>query len=102
MMGRWAKLSEDNVIEQVIIDDGSVAMTLDGSWIELPADIPNVTGWTLMDDGTVRPTQPFASWSWSQKDDAWVAPVPMPETYNSEDRRETYDWDEAKAVWVKL
>lgn len=101
-MGRWAKLSENNVIEQIIIDDGYMAEKLDGLWVEMPADIPNVTGWTLMDNGTVRPAHPFPSWSWDDSEGAWVAPVPMPETYNDAGRRETYDWDEAKAVWVKL
>lgn len=100
MIGRWAKLSVENVIEQVIIDDGSIASTLDGSWVELPADIPNVTGWTLMDDGSVRPPQPFVSWSWSDSKNAWVAPIPMPETYNDEGKLDFYDWDEENGSWI--
>jgi hypothetical protein len=48
-------------------------------------------------DGTrFYPVKPFASWSWSDLKERWVAPTPMP------DDTLLYYWNESLALWEEV
>lgn len=102
MSNRWAELSDDNVILQVIIDDGLIVSELPGTWINLADDQPNQVGWTLLADGSTRPPKAYPSWTWDNEKKAWVAPIPMPQNFDDNGKLIYMLWDEDAGKWVGL
>lgn len=49
-------------------------------------------GWTVWEDGSLRPEQPFASWVWDGE--WWQAPAEYPS-------EGVYVWDEGTVSWVE-
>jgi hypothetical protein len=47
-----------------------------------------------------KPPQPYPSWTW--QNNAWTAPVPLPDDAGSITSGTMYEWDEQNTAWVPL
>lgn len=82
------------VLNVIVAEDQETAESVSGmSAIETEGS-PWI-GWTMESEGWRRPA-PFASWTWDESVNDYVAPTPMPE---SSDEAGEYVWDEAELEW---
>lgn len=112
-MAHFAKINENNIVEQVIVADSQewCEKTFGGFWLKtsyntyagehklggepLRKNFAGV-GFTYdKDRDAFIPTQPFPSWVLNEKTCLWYCPVPYPEDGNY------YVWEEESKDWIK-
>ena len=99
MIGKeFAKIDDNNIVEQVIVAEQDFIDTLDGSWIETSEGLIKQTAGVGMTydkdkDIFVLP-KPFDSWTLDTNSD-WQPPKVMPA-----DGPKSYYWDEETQDWI--
>lgn len=98
----FAKINNENIVEQVIVSDSKtwINNNLEGEWVETFINSKNkeYAGIGYSYDRASKdfyPPQPFPSWS-LDSDLQWEAPVPYPQDGL------IYKWDEENTSWVKI
>lgn len=101
VMERTGALVEDSIVRNIIVwGDESEAQYESEGWdyaVETTdlAVKPGI-GWTYTEPDGFRPPQPFPSWVWSKKNEAWEAPTPMPTDGGQ------YEWNETTQTWDEI
>lgn len=108
-MSHFAKINDDNIVEQVIVADNDfpnegydwVVETFGGTWVQTSYNAnfrKNFAGigftYDSERDAFIAP-QPFASWTLNEETCQWEAPVAYPTD------EALYLWDEDTTTWKK-
>lgn len=112
-MAHFAKISKENIVEQVIVADSKewCESNLGGEWLQTSYNTyggKHTLGGTPLrknyagigytydkDRDAFIPPQPYPSWTLNEETCLWVSPIPYPEDGNR------YVWDEEKVEWIK-
>ena len=111
-MSYFAKIDDNNVVEQVISAPSAewCNENLGGTWLETSYDTAggvhqaggtplrkNYAGIGYTFDGVgFAPPQPYPSWILNQQSYLWEAPTPMPTD------GKLYEWNEEDLEWVEI
>ena len=97
-MSRYAKINEENIVENVIIADASYISTQYGVWIEVTESTRNTNSGDLYskEKNKFISQKPFESWVLEEDSLEWVSPVgPKPSTGY-------WSWNENDQEWVEV
>lgn len=111
-MAHFAKINEQNIVEEVVVVDDSQEFRgedylneigLEGRWVQTSYN-SNIRGKFAGAGDTYNeeldrfePAQPFPSWVWDENTQDWNAPSPRPQ-----DSPEVgvHQWDEETTSWI--
>lgn len=108
-MGHYAKISNDNIVEDVIVAEADFIETLEGRWIQTSYNTTGNThtlggeplrynfagiGWYYDEvlDAFIPP-KPYDSWVLDESTCLWCSPIPYPNDGG------IYKWDENLLEW---
>lgn len=101
-MPNFAKLDKNNIVENVLVIPKDQAkrgnaylskdLGLGGKWVE--CETGSVGYFYNEPLGRFEPPKPFDSWSWSEEEGNWAAPIPRPGAY--------YYWKEDTLSWLPV
>lgn len=86
-----AEIVNGRVLRAIVGFSYDMEIAFGGTWVQ--SDIRPGIGWKLHEDGSLRPPQPFPSWSWS---DEWKPPTAYPVDGG------WYKWDEESLSWLEI
>jgi hypothetical protein len=111
IMAHFAQIDENNKVTQVVVTDNNhpdgdegyqfLVDSLGGTWIKTSYNSgirKRFAGVGMTYDATKDefiPIKPFPSWHWSDEEDGWAPPVPMPQ--EREDAKTL--WNEESQSW---
>ena len=87
----YANIDENNIV----LDIKTTEEVLSGDWIVVPSNTENRWDYAgigdiyFSDTKKFKPPQPYASWSFSEDNYKWEAPITIP------DDNKRYSWDES-------
>lgn len=109
-MAHFAKIVDGIVVDVVVVDNSHESngseylnsLGLEGNWVQTSYNATFGKKFAAIGDtyapstGNFKPAQPFASWTFSNADWAWKAPVALV----ADGKR--YDWNEELLEWIEI
>jgi hypothetical protein len=97
-MSIYAKISEENIVENVIIADASYISTLGERWILLDEStgMANSGLEYSQSKNKFKQEQPFPSWNFDEDSYSWISPDGLKPSDGE------WVWDEANTEWIEV
>lgn len=97
-MSSYAKINQDNIVENVIIADSSFISTQSGKWIEVTEATKKANSGDTYDEVNNKfiSQKPFESWVLDEESFEWVSPV------GEKPSTGYWSWNEADQIWEEI